>query len=153
MISILGDGPTTIHDRAGLLFQVELAHKMFHRALVCLGALSESNQEIIDMCVRDCLKSRGSMQIVEALLLLGLHKPCTLKHFLAVLVPRTSSTHIQRLSSRRSNQLQQTLALVSSQEADFCLASATAIISRCHLTGDTLTGNQTRCSPVVLSCC
>ena len=45
------------------MLQMEHVHKMFQRVSVCLGG----NQEIVDMCVHESLKSRWSMQVVETL--------------------------------------------------------------------------------------
>ena len=37
--AVLGDGPTTLHDRARLLFRMERVHKMLQRICVCFGCL------------------------------------------------------------------------------------------------------------------
>ena len=54
--AILGNGPTTIRDRASLLLQMERVRKMLQRISECLGGLPEGNQECradvrMSMCV------------------------------------------------------------------------------------------------------
>ena len=94
-------------------------------------------------CVHESLKSRWSMQVVETLFQLWLHKTSCLKHFLAVLVPRTSS--ISRPVDRTSSNKHLTWLLP--RRRIFCEASATATVSWCRLTGGTLTGHRTHCNP------
>ena len=121
---ILGNGPTTMHDGARLLLHVKSVHKMLQGILVCLGGLPESNQEIIDVCVRAiALKPIRSWQAVKTVV--------------PALTPQT----------------QQLRAPTSFLEADFCAAFAKTTISRFHSTGDTLTEHRTRGSPAVSSRC